>query len=543
MATMSRRRRRRSARLLSVSKPSGSIHPRVQKATPEHFGIIAIDCAKARSKWMLADFYGQILVPPTPIEHTRQGFQEAIVALRQAITTHDLRDQIVAIEQTGAYHQPVKRAFASAGFETRIVHPLATKQFRIPADPGNKTDDTDLCAIHRAAVNGFGLTEPKLDETYAELRLLARHRRDLVEKNAGLRNQIHVELDALLPGLSAAVGNIFDHEPALVIARHAGSAQEIRALGLKGLAQLLDAQGVGYQRRSLEKILAWSERAHDGDRCTETHKRILLTLDDDRRARLRTIQSLERDLAALLVRIPYVLLLSFPGINVVSAAEFAGEMGPIENYPSDGAITGRAGLFPSRYQSDKVDHDDGPLVRRANHTLRYIILLISENLLVCNSHFRGLGQRWQAQGVDPRTRCVRVAKQFCRIVYQMVAGRQVFRHPSCQKRHKILDKLSKFYIANETSIEQVLRDLRAAVDWIPPAEHAAEAEPLQAALRLPTGNDPSVAEAKPHRAAQAQASGRRRSGPRPLSEILPEVLLRLGVKMIQSSPKGENDLT
>src|SRR5262249_22856877 len=280
MAPISRpRRRRRSACYSSVVKPSGSLHPRVQKATPEHFGIVAVDCAKARSKWMLTDYYGRILVPPTHVEHTQQGFQQAIAAVRQAVITHDLRDLVIAIEQTGAYHQPVKQAFARAGFRTRIVHPLTTKQYRIPADPGNKTDDTDLCAIHRATVGGFGLIEPPLDESYTELRLLARHRRDLVIKNATLRNQMHVALDAWLPGLSAAVGNIFDHEPSLVIARHAGSAQEIRTLGLEGLAGLLDAQGVRYQRRSLAKILAWAEGAHDATTCNKIHKKIFADLD------------------------------------------------------------------------------------------------------------------------------------------------------------------------------------------------------------------------------------------------------------------------
>src|SRR5262249_28154658 len=161
----------------------------------------------------------------------------------------------------GHYHLPVKRAAVAAGLEARIVHPLASKQFRLPADPGNKTDDTDLAAICRAAVNGFGLIEPALDETHAQLRLLARHRRDLVPKNAPLRNQIHVELDALSPGLTAAVGDIFLHEPALVIARRLGSAAEVSALGLRGLAALLDAEPVRYQRRTLTKILAWAERA------------------------------------------------------------------------------------------------------------------------------------------------------------------------------------------------------------------------------------------------------------------------------------------
>ena len=101
------------------------------------------------------------------------------------------------------------------------------------------------------------------------------------------------------------------------------------------------------------------------------------------------------------MRTPYLLLLSFPGINVVSAAEFAGEMGPIANSPSDTAITGRAGLYPSRYQSDQVDHT-GPLVRRANRALRYVLLLIAENLLKCNDHFRGLDEVWQAAGVSRR---------------------------------------------------------------------------------------------------------------------------------------------
>jgi transposase len=204
---------------------------------------------------MLTDFYGNIIILPVTVEHTRQGLDDFVAQIRQAKADHDLRDLIVAIERTGNYHRPVQRAATAAGFEARIVHPLASQQFRLPADPGNKTDDTDLGAIQRAAVNGFGLIEPVLDETHTQLRLLVRHRRDLVRKNAALRNQIHVELDALLPGLAAAVGDIFDHEPALVIARRLGSDQEIRAQGLSGLTALLRAEHVRYQSRSLEKIL------------------------------------------------------------------------------------------------------------------------------------------------------------------------------------------------------------------------------------------------------------------------------------------------
>ncbi len=523
MAARAKSKGRKAGRFLSTTKPSGSVHPRVVAAGPERFGIVAVDCAKARSKWLLADYYGLILIPPTNVDHTRLGFKQAVTLLREAIETHGLRDLIVAIERTGAYHKPVQRAFAVGGFEVRIVHPLTSKQFRLPADPSNKTDDTDLLAIHRAAANGFALREPGGDETHGELQLLARFRRDLVRKNATARNQIHAELDNVFPGLSAAVGNIFDHEPALAIARQTRSAEQIRQLGLTGLAKQLDALDVRRQQRSLEKILAWAESAPEGGELSDIHHKILISLDDDRKSRLREITSLERDMAAHLVRTPYVLLLSFPGINVVSAAELAGEMGPISNYLDDVGITGRAGLYPSRYQSDKVDRCDGPLVSRGNRTLRYILLLIAENLLLCNSYFQALGKSWRASGVDHRLMRVRAAKRFCRIAFRMVAGREVFSHPSCQKRHAILNKLTTFHVEHETPMTEVMRDLQAAVEQIPKREHATEAIPLAAALD--------------------RASSRRRSGPCRLGEILPVLLAKLGVATVESKPKGETDLT
>lgn len=143
-----------------LQKPNGQITSRVQAVGPEHFGIVAIDCAKARSRYLLADFYGRTLLEPTPLPHHRGDFQAAFDRLRQAMRQHDLKDLVVALERTGDYHRPVQLAFRDAGFETRLVHPFTSKQYRQPADPGNKTDDTDLAAIWRATTHGFGLLEP-----------------------------------------------------------------------------------------------------------------------------------------------------------------------------------------------------------------------------------------------------------------------------------------------------------------------------------------------------------------------------------------------
>lgn len=437
------RRRGRKARPDVLQKPRGVIHPRVQNVGPEHFGIVAVDCAKARSKWMLVDFYGKVLVPPTIVEHNRAGFDAAVAMLGKAVEQFDIRDLIVAVERTGRYHHPPARAFAAARHEVRTVHPFTTRQFRQPADPGNKTDDTDLAAISRAAINGFALVEPTLD----------------------------------------------------------------------------DAR-IGYQERTLTRVLEWAQSAGTPDIGAAHIRRLAENLEADRQRKELEITAFEREIAGLLCATPYVLLMSIPGVNVVSAAEYAAEMGPMGNYANARCITGRAGLYPSRYQSDEVDRG-GPMIKCANRRLRFAIMQIADNLIICNHYFATLVAPWRTRKDDPRLIRVRVAMRFTRISFQMVAGGSVFKHPAARQRDYVLKKLIAFHHQHQTPALQVQADLRQAAKQLPAGEHAAEAKPLQEEL--------------------SKINEGRRRGPQPLGEILPAVLAMLGVAEVQSSPSGSGD--
>jgi transposase len=486
---------------------------------PEHFGIVCFDCAKVRSKFLLADFYGRILLPPTVVAHTRPALDDAVAQVRHAFAEHDLRDGLIAIERTGRYHRLVQRTFQAQGFETRIIHPFVTQQYRQPVDPGYKTDDKDLAALHRATVTGCALLEATRDAAWTSLQLLTRHRRDLVRKGAALNCQIRDHLEAALPGFAACFDKLWDRPVAWHLLHHFPTAAALLTAGVTSLCQSLRQAGIRFQQRTVQTVVDWASQAASGDIAADQHLRIALALYDDRQRKTQGIQALERELAGRLSQTPYVLLLSFPGINVVSAAEFAGEMGPIEHYANAKAITGRAGLRPSRYQSDEVDKANGPLLRNCNRSLRAAILGIADNLIGCNHHFGVLATQWAGQGKDPRHTRVKVALRFCRIAFQMVAGRQVFRHPCLQSRHYILDKLTAFHRAHDTDMAKVLGDLQAAIGQIPAREHAAEARPLADEL-------------------QKIQDGHRR-GPQLLGDILPIVLARLGVGVVQSEESGE----
>src|SRR5437870_11602114 len=103
--TRTRKRPSRRPPSTSTGKPRGVLHPRVQQVGPEHFGIVCFDCAKVRSKFLLADFYGRVLILPTTVAHNRPDLDAAVAQIRAAFFTHQLADGPVAIERTGRYHR------------------------------------------------------------------------------------------------------------------------------------------------------------------------------------------------------------------------------------------------------------------------------------------------------------------------------------------------------------------------------------------------------------------------------------------------------
>jgi len=506
MAQLVRRRKKSARPKLALSPPSGELAGMIREVGVDRFAFVCVDPAKLRSRWMMTDFLGSILIAPATVEHTSAHLKAAVDRVRMTVQEAGLKTVWVIVERTGQYHLPVQRAFAAAGFTTRIVHPFATKQYRVIDNPGVKTDDTDLVAQHRAAVAGFGLIERPIEGVYRTLQLLSRHRRDLVEKSSILCCQLQEHLHLVMPGYAKCFDDLWKSPVALPIARRTGTPQALLDLGVTGLTRWLRETNLRCRASTIDRLLAWAREAAPPAPHEILHQRIWTALDEDRLAKRREIQALERELVTALVQTPFVLLMAIPGINVVSAAELAAEMGPIAHYANPNAITGRAGLFPSRYQSDEVDLANGPLIRCANRRLRAALLRIGDNLVVNNRWFRAAADVQRIRQVDERKIRVRAAKQFTRLAYVVLADRQVLRHPCCQPGDAILAKLSEFHRQREAPATQLLADLKVAVDQLPKEAYTHEADALSAKL---------------------QTHVTRRHGPAPLGELLPPILARL----------------
>ena len=308
MVTKTKTRKSTGSKKRFIGKPTGQIQERVQVVGPEHFGIVAVDCAKRRSKWMLCNFYGKVIIEPTGVDHTSGGLRAMTQLVVEACKSEALTDTIVAVEMTGIYHRPVQRAFRKARFDTRIVHPFASNHYRRPLHPDAKTDDNDLEAIFHAAVKGYGLTTLPVGEVYQSLQALSRHRYNLVKQRARLMVQIRRLLHQAMPGFADLFeeDKLFRKSIALPIGLEFSSADAIHRAAVHGIASHLRKTKVRFQSRTIERIVAWPGTAAEPSELAAMHTRQWKELNDVRRLFAEQIAASEREMAGFLAKTPYV---------------------------------------------------------------------------------------------------------------------------------------------------------------------------------------------------------------------------------------------
>ncbi len=123
--------------------------------------------------------------------------------------------------------------------------------------------------------------------------------------------------------------------------------------------------------------------------------------------------------------------MSIPEVNVVTAAEFAAEAGPITAYASSRAIAGRARhTYIALPQSGPSDRRDGPLVPKGNRRLKSRHPPDRRHPHAAATTFRLQARIQELAGkVRENEIHVVVGNRFARIAYRMVAGGKTYRHP------------------------------------------------------------------------------------------------------------------
>lgn len=262
------------------------------------------------------------------------------------------------------------------GFEVHLAHPYKVK---LIAEAKVKTDKVDAHILAQLLRMRFLPEAYSMPKELREIRTLIRQRMQLVKTRTAIKNRIHALLARR--GIRIPASDIF---------------------GVRGRKIIRGLQLGGHYQEVLERYMKLLEQIEPEIEKIETWMTENLFVDEKVR-----------------------LLMTIPGVGLISAHVILYEIGEIERFMRDKKLLSYAGLVPQVRQSgDKCYY--GRLIKEANKYLKWIMLEIAVPGGISYSPWRRLYNRVKDR-YGANTAKVVVAREMLKAVYWVLKKREPFR--------------------------------------------------------------------------------------------------------------------
>ena len=379
--------------------------------------IVAIDPGKVLNRVWVTDREG-LVGEPLSLPTSRDGIE----SLERLIGS---RDVLFALEATGSLHHAwMAELERRRPGSLRLFAPSETQAARAQLGTRRfKTDDRDCAALVWLARQGAG--RAAVSREVDAMRAAVAHRRQLILALKPLRQRLHDQLNALVPGLSAPAGHgrqlpletPTGHAALACAVAFAGGAPSVRSLQARAGGRLADRTARFWAQRWKQCLAPPPDAELRAAR---------LGRDLDRFLALRAdIAFVDEQLQPLLADSAGHVLTSLPGVSTVRAAAFAAYTLPVERFPTPEHLYSATGLAPASYESASVRRR-GAISRTGLSEHRDALMGIAWGLGQFAPSFQQrlaeLGERGMS-GIQAR---VALARHACRLCWRVLHSQQPY---------------------------------------------------------------------------------------------------------------------
>lgn len=431
---MGKRRTAKKRRKQHIAKASGQrLAAELRGQDLSRVLVAAIDGGKKSHKALIADGFGEIIVDTFEFSNDLAGAIRFTDEVNDASRRVDAFKVIVGLESTGHYSENLVVYLLENGFDVRQVNSMAVGREREAGLTWCKTDDIDLCAIGQLILNGKSKLLNQTTVLYDNMQYAERARRSSVRRRTLIENQIHSYMDRLFPGFldRDIFSDPFGATSMAFMARY-GSARAASRAGFSRLERWLSSRPGA--REPHQKAQALVDLARGALRRPAEHEEALLQALrfrlEEHDLLVDQIKHWNVNLASYLVDTPGIWLLSIRRVNIVSAAEYMGEAGPVTQYKGANQIIAKAGFVPRETQSSSIGYTGG-ITKLGHSKLRYILGVIGNNLVKDNRYFQSFYRRLvDVRGKDERLAKIAVSCKFVRVSWAMMKLKSAFEAPT-----------------------------------------------------------------------------------------------------------------
>jgi transposase len=392
--------------------------------------VVAIDPGKVQHRvWLSTDAAG-LLVEPLTLPVLRAGLD----ALDRLIDRHvGARATVIAVEATGALHRSwVRELERRRPGSVRLFAPSETTAARAQLGSRRfKTDDRDCAALTYLARQGHGRLVG--GEQQEQLLAAVRFRRGLLIERKVAQQRLHDQVNALVPGLSAPVGQgrklnlagVTGQAVLDCLIAFGGRPPTVRSLQARACGRLPDAHARYWADRWRQCLPPPADAAARIRWLAGSVTRWRQLSDD--------LDSVEQDLTDLLALTDGQVLTTLPGVAAVRAACFSAFTLPVRRWPSAEHLYSATGLAPGSYQSSSIDRRRG-ISRQGLPEHRDALMSIAWGLSQYCRPFQDREEELRTRGMRPIQARVALARHACRLLFRMLLTQQPFDEQRYRRR-------------------------------------------------------------------------------------------------------------
>ncbi|WP_147536298.1 transposase, partial [Bacillus marasmi] len=286
------------------------------------------------------------------------------------------------------------------------------------------------------------------------LQKLTRARRELVEERTETQNLIRMHMDHIFrefQGKSVWVNGKREHvgplsklfgKSALYLMRHYPHPSDILTLGEKGLRELSIRENLKLRDSTIQILLDYAKNSISQPKQLLEGDIFLLTQKLDRFELLNNqIDVLERKIEDLFVGMEGAVILSVPGIGVVTGAELFAEMGDISDFEHAGQLIKMAGTNPIVKQSGGKKPSYHCISKQGRRTFRNIAYQVGRSLAANNPEMKQRYVAFKERGKLPGQAYIALGNRMIRLAFSMIRNHTLYR--TNQENYVLVKEISK----------------------------------------------------------------------------------------------------
>jgi transposase len=394
--------------------------------------IVGVDIAKETQWARFVDYRGLEIGKALKFRNNKIGFENIVASIKANCNCKGLNAVIVGLEPTGHYWKALANYLMIHGIKVVMVNPYHTKRAKeLDDNSPTKSDQKDALTIAKLVRDGryYEVYLPR--DEFAELRVLSTARISLMKRRNAVQNTITAVLDEYFPEIVTVFKNPLTGKASLQILKTCPFPALILTMGVdKIVCEMKQAVKKTVGRKKAQQLFEAAKSSIGVNYGIASAKLKVGLMVEELELLTRQLERVETEMEKSLADTGFgKIILSIPGIGVVSAASFLGEIGDPRRFDNPRQISKMAGYNLVEDSSGKSK--SGTVIsKRGRKNLRSLLYRMAFTMIAVNNEMKELYKYLKTRPHNPlksKQALVVIAKKAIAVIYNLIKKNTEYR--------------------------------------------------------------------------------------------------------------------